>query len=98
MAAAFGEVHGVDVSGEMIAPAKSNLAGVTNVSFYKNNGRDLANLSGSSYDFAFSCIVFQHIPAAGGNRELRPRSASLPEAGSHLHVSGAGRYRDTAVR
>jgi len=63
LAAVFGEVHGVDISGEMIALARRNLADLTNVRLYKNNGRDLAELPESQYDFAFSFIVFQHIPS-----------------------------------
>jgi ubiquinone/menaquinone biosynthesis C-methylase UbiE len=57
----FGEVHGVDVSGEMIARAKELLADRPNVRLYKNNGADLAVLPDLQYDFAFSIIVFQHI-------------------------------------
>jgi ubiquinone/menaquinone biosynthesis C-methylase UbiE len=62
MAAVFGEVHAVDISSEMIALAKRNLSDLRNVSVYKNNGIDLAGLKDGSYDFAFSFIVFQHIP------------------------------------
>lgn len=65
MAARFGEVHGIDISGEMIALAKRNLSDLGNVVLYKNNGRDLAELPDRSYDFAFSFIVFQHIPDRG---------------------------------
>lgn len=58
----FGEVHAVDVSGEMIRQACENLAGIANVFLYQNNGQDLSVLPAAEYDFAFSCIVFQHIP------------------------------------
>lgn len=63
LAASFAEVHGVDVSGEMIGLARRNLAGLENVFLYKNNGADLAGLADGSFDFAFSFIVFQHIPS-----------------------------------
>jgi SAM-dependent methyltransferase len=58
----FGEVHGVDVSGEMIEQARAALADRPNVFLYKNNGSDLAVLGGTAFDFAFSMLVFQHIP------------------------------------
>lgn len=62
MAAAFGEVHAVDISAEMIAAARRNLSDLPNVRLHKNNGFDLAELPDQSYDLAFSFIVFQHIP------------------------------------
>lgn len=59
----FGEVHGVDVSGEMIRQAKQALAGTPNAFVYQNNGMDLSVVPEAEYDFAFSTIVFQHIPS-----------------------------------
>jgi cyclopropane fatty-acyl-phospholipid synthase-like methyltransferase len=59
----FGEVHGVDVSGEMIAQASQALAGRPHAHVYQNNGMDLSVLPEGPYDFAFSTIVFQHIPS-----------------------------------
>ena len=59
----FGEVHGVDVSGEMIARGRQLLAGVPNVHLHRNSGVDLLVLGDLRFDFAFSFIVFQHIPS-----------------------------------
>jgi ubiquinone/menaquinone biosynthesis C-methylase UbiE len=59
----FGEVHGVDVSGEMVAQAQKALKDVPNAFVYQNNGMDLSVLPEGPYDFAFSTIVFQHIPS-----------------------------------
>lgn len=59
----FGEVWAVDVSAEMIARAGQALAGRPNVRLFQNNGKDLAVLGGVQFDFAFSTIVFQHIPS-----------------------------------
>lgn len=60
----FGQVHGVDVSGEMIRQARQALGGLPNVFLYQNNGKDLSVLPpGAQFDFAFSSIVFQHIPS-----------------------------------
>jgi len=60
----FGEVHGVDVSGEMVTLARRALADRPNVHIHQNNGRDLGVLpEGLLFDFAYSTIVFQHIPS-----------------------------------
>jgi len=63
LARLFGEVHAVDVSAEMIEQARRNLAGLPNVHLYLNNGMDLSPLPPIEFDFAFSSIVFQHIPS-----------------------------------
>lgn len=63
LAAIFGEVHAVDVSGEMIRLAQDALKDCPNVRLYQNNGRDLTVLPDIAFDFAFSTIVFQHIPS-----------------------------------
>lgn len=61
---AFGEVHAVDVSGEMVKLAREALADRPNAFVYQNNGTDLSVLpAGLAFDFAFSTIVFQHIPS-----------------------------------
>jgi cyclopropane fatty-acyl-phospholipid synthase-like methyltransferase len=59
----FGEVHAVDVSGEMVAQARRALGEYGNARVYQNNGKDLSVLPPGPYDFAFSTIVFQHIPS-----------------------------------
>ena len=64
LAKIFGEVHGVDISGEMVARAREALAAFPNAHAYQNNGTDLSILPGGlQCDFAFSSIVFQHIPS-----------------------------------
>lgn len=63
LAEVFGQVYGVDISGEMVKQAKAALAGHPNVHIYQNNGKDLTILGSVSFDFAFSSIVFQHIPS-----------------------------------
>jgi ubiquinone/menaquinone biosynthesis C-methylase UbiE len=59
----FGEIHAVDVSGEMIARARAALQDRPNVTFYQNNGCDLAVVPPLVFDFAYSSHVFQHIPS-----------------------------------
>lgn len=76
----FGEVYGVDISGEMIAQGRKDLADMPNVHLFQNSGADLQVLGDVQIDFAFSYIVFQHIPsreviynyAREVNRLLRP--------------------------
>lgn len=63
LAKLFGEVHAVDVSGEMIAQAREALSSRPNASVYQNSGMDLAIVPVQDFDFAFSTIVFQHIPS-----------------------------------
>jgi SAM-dependent methyltransferase len=62
LAALFGEVHAVDVSAEMIRLAGEEVGTLPNVRLYVNNGADLSILPSSSFHFAFSFLVFQHIP------------------------------------
>src|SRR5579863_2677204 len=63
LAEVFGEVYGVDISGEMIAQGKKDLDDRPNAHLYQNNGADLRVLGDINFDFAFSSIVFQHIPS-----------------------------------
>jgi SAM-dependent methyltransferase len=63
LAKMFGEVHAVDVSGEMVRQARAALADLPNAHVYQNNGVDLSVIPGCDFDFAFSTIVFQHIPS-----------------------------------
>jgi SAM-dependent methyltransferase len=60
----FGEVFAVDVSGEMIRQATAALHDRPGVRLFQNNGTDLSVIAESgTFDFAFSTIVFQHIPS-----------------------------------
>ncbi|HVY93252.1 MAG TPA: class I SAM-dependent methyltransferase [Bryobacteraceae bacterium] len=80
LAELFGEVYAVDISGEMIRQAKESLADMPNAQVFQNNGSDLLVLGDIQVDFAFSYIVFQHIPSRevirnyvrDVNRLLRP--------------------------
>ena len=63
LAEVFGRVYGVDVSGEMIARASAALAEMPHATVVQNNGADLEALGDIQVDFAFSSIVFQHIPS-----------------------------------
>jgi SAM-dependent methyltransferase len=58
----FRHVTAVDVSAEMIQRAKTNLSSLDNVTVILGDGATLSALKDASHDFAFSFIVFQHIP------------------------------------
>jgi ubiquinone/menaquinone biosynthesis C-methylase UbiE len=58
----FGEVHGVDVSSEMLREAEAVVANTSNIRLHKNNGYDLSSFEAKEFDFIFSAIVFQHVP------------------------------------
>lgn len=59
----FAEIHGVDVSGEMIALAEKKLAGVPNARLHTGDGSSLAAFGDEFFDFVYSYAVFQHIPS-----------------------------------
>jgi SAM-dependent methyltransferase len=59
----FGEIHGVDVSDEMIARARRNLSGIPHAHVHHTTGADLAPFADESFDFVYSYAVFQHIPS-----------------------------------
>ena len=73
----FGQVYAVDMSAEMVAQARLALRDSRNAHVFQNNGRDLTvvrrhglprllermGIGKLRFDFAFSYIVFQHIPS-----------------------------------
>ena len=74
LAGFFGQVYAVDISRHMVRQARRAMEGFPNVRVFRNNGMDLGvvrehwwNRFGLGaklqIDFAFSCIVFQHIPS-----------------------------------
>jgi SAM-dependent methyltransferase len=63
MSRSFGEIHGVDVSDEMIRRAQANLRGIPHAHVHHTSGADLAPFADESFDFIYSYAVFQHIPS-----------------------------------
>jgi SAM-dependent methyltransferase len=58
----FGEIHGVDISDEMVALARRNLARIATAHVLVNSGADLNMFDDCYFDFVYSFVVFQHIP------------------------------------
>ena len=59
----FVEIHGVDVSDEMIALAREKLRDIPNAHPHVTDGASLAQFAAESFDFVYSYAVFQHIPS-----------------------------------
>jgi SAM-dependent methyltransferase len=70
----FGEVFAVDISKEMVRQARLAVQGFPNAHVFRNNGKDLSAVrlkwwhrfglgEPLQLDFAFSFLVFQHIPS-----------------------------------
>jgi SAM-dependent methyltransferase len=70
----FGQVWAVDISREMVRQAREACVGFPNTHVVQNNGKDLRAVSSPwrvrlglmgpvEFDFAFSFMVFQHIPS-----------------------------------
>lgn len=59
----FDEIHGVDVSTEMIQLAQQNLDKVPHAYAHASTGTNLARFDDGYFDFVYSYAVFQHIPS-----------------------------------
>ncbi len=62
LAGHFAEVHGTDVSGEMIEQARIRLGNFGNVHLHETSGVDFQALHSNYFDTIFSVYVFQHVP------------------------------------
>ncbi|MGH9645651.1 MAG: class I SAM-dependent methyltransferase, partial [Bryobacteraceae bacterium] len=59
----FAEIHGVDVSDEMIALARERLRDTPNAHPHVTDGASLAEFPDETFDFVYSYAVFQHVPS-----------------------------------
>ncbi len=60
----FGEIHGIDVSDEMVAQAAEKLRDIPWAHSHHASGSDLAQFPSDHFDLVYSYAVFQHIPSA----------------------------------
>lgn len=59
----FGEIHGVDISDEMVARARARLQSVPHAHVHVALRSNLEMFADESFDFVYSYAVFQHIPS-----------------------------------
>lgn len=90
LAAHFGEVTALDVSGEMLQRAAASLGSFSNVDFVQGTGVDLAACGDGAFDLVFSYIVFQHVPSADVIESYVSESARVlkPEGCFKFQVNG----------
>lgn len=91
LAKIFGEVVGVDVSGEMIRQARERLAGIENVQLHETSGVDFAVLPDQHFDLILSAYVFQHVPSADVIQ------SNLEDAWRVLTPGGVFRFQTNAI-
>ena len=90
MSKSFGEIHGIDVSDEMIVKARQKLRGIPHAHAHHASGSDLAMFDDAYFDFVYSYAVFQHIPSADVVFSyLRETVRVLKPGGvARLHING----------
>ena len=59
----FGEIHGVDVSDEMIGLARERLRGIPHAHVHLGTGAGLPQFADDSFDIVYTYAVYQHIPS-----------------------------------
>jgi SAM-dependent methyltransferase len=57
-----GEVHGIDISSEMVKQGERRLGQLPNVHFHHGNGYDLTEFGDGSFDVVYSIVALQHMP------------------------------------
>ncbi len=63
MSALFGEIHGVDISDQMVERARVRLQGIPHAHVHVAPRSNLDMFADESFDFVYSYAVFQHIPS-----------------------------------
>lgn len=85
MAVRMAEVHGVDISAEMVKQGRERLEGLANVHLEVCDGT-LSAYAAGQFDLCYSIAVFRHLP------EKRFVSTYLAEAARVLKASGLFRF------
>lgn len=98
MAGLVGELHGVDVSGEMLTSARVRLQSYSNIRLHKTGGADLSMLPDHAVDFCYSYIVFQHIPHKDLVIAYITEVSRILKPGGIFRFQVDGRYADAGRR
>jgi SAM-dependent methyltransferase len=93
----FGEIHGIDVSDEMIVRARANLRNIPHAHPHHTSGADLAPFADESFDFVYSYAVFQHIPSREVVMQYLHEARRVLKAGGILRAQING-LDETATR
>jgi SAM-dependent methyltransferase len=81
----FGEIHGVDVSDEMIRLGRERLSDIPHAHFHTTDGATLPQFADESFEFIYSYAVFQHIPAQDVVLEYMHEVRRLLKPGGVFH-------------
>jgi SAM-dependent methyltransferase len=81
----FGEIHGVDVSDEMIRLARERLRDISHAHAHATSGASLTQFANESFDFVYSYAVFQHIPSRDVVLEYMSETRRVLKPGGIFH-------------
>ena len=81
----FGEIHGVDVSDEMIRLGRERLRDIPHAHLHTTDGATLPQFADESFDFIYSYAVFQHIPSRDVVLEYMREVRRLLKPGGIFH-------------
>lgn len=98
LAADCGEIHGVDISPEMVARAADYLASTPSTHVSVTEGNDLSAFAGDSFDFVYSYAVFQHIPDRSLVERYIEEAYRVLKPGGIFSAQFNGARPDTACR
>ncbi|MGA3100005.1 MAG: class I SAM-dependent methyltransferase [Bryobacteraceae bacterium] len=96
MSGHFAEIHGVDVSDEMVRLAGERLRGAPNAFAHVTSGADLAMFPDEKFDFVYSYAVFQHIPSRGVVFDYLREARRVLKTGGILRCQVNGLREETA--
>ena len=75
------EVHGIDISNQMVEGGRRRLAHLPNVHFHHGNGYDLAGFEDGSFDVLYSIVALQHMPRTVAYNYLLEANRVLRQGG-----------------
>jgi len=96
MSADFAEIHGTDVSDEMIRLAAEKLRDIPNAHLHHTGQAGLSIFPDESFDFLYSYAVFQHIPSREVVFEYLTEARRLLKPGGILRCQINGLPETTA--